>query len=150
MGRPSNFRPEFVEQVRALCKLGATEREVAEFFGAGERTVRDWKGAHPEFAAAMQLGKDEADARVVNALYQRALGGEWGGKTLPPDVVACIFWLKNRQPDLWRDRRDLDVSGKVEHFVAEVPELAKDADEWLKAVKGASSGGQDQPRKLNS
>jgi hypothetical protein len=25
---------------------------------------------------------------------------------VPPDVVACIFWLKNRRPDLWRDRQD--------------------------------------------
>lgn len=24
----------------------------------------------------------------------------------PPDTTACIFWLKNRRPDLWRDKPD--------------------------------------------
>jgi hypothetical protein len=22
---------------------------------------------------------------------------------VPPDVTACIFWLKNRDPEHWRD-----------------------------------------------
>lgn len=25
----------------------------------------------------------------------------------PPDTTAMIFWLKNRQPDKWRDKRDV-------------------------------------------
>ena len=25
-------------------------------------------------------------------------------ETLPPDTTAMIYWLKNRQPALWRDR----------------------------------------------
>jgi hypothetical protein len=24
----------------------------------------------------------------------------------PPDTTAAIFWLKNRRPDLWRDRHE--------------------------------------------
>jgi hypothetical protein len=26
---------------------------------------------------------------------------------VPPDTTACIFWLKNRRPDLWRDRHEI-------------------------------------------
>ena len=29
-------------------------------------------------------------------------------ETLPPDTTAMIYWLKNRQPELWRDRPKQD------------------------------------------
>ncbi|MGF7049144.1 5-methylcytosine-specific restriction endonuclease McrA [Paenibacillus sp. DS2015] len=32
-------------------------------------------------------------------------------KEVQPDVVAQIFWLKNRRPDRWRDRQDINHSG---------------------------------------
>lgn len=34
----------------------------------------------------------------------------------PPDTTAQIFWLKNRRPDLWRDRREVanQVSGHLD------------------------------------
>lgn len=35
-------------------------------------------------------------------------------KKVVPDVTAQIFWLKNRQPERWRDRQEIDHSGKVE------------------------------------
>src|SRR5262249_15534732 len=67
-------------------------------------------------------GKASADARVAHALYTRALGYEYpdfhvGARGLvtsvmrhcPGDVAAQIFWLKNRQPRLWRDRREYAV-----------------------------------------
>ena len=32
---------------------------------------------------------------------------------IPPDVTACIFWLKNRDPQRWRDSQQLEhVLGK--------------------------------------
>ncbi|CYX44282.1 HNH endonuclease [Streptococcus suis] len=31
-------------------------------------------------------------------------------KHVPADTTAMIFWLKNRKPDLWRDKREHDVS----------------------------------------
>lgn len=36
-------------------------------------------------------------------------------KEVPPDVTAQIFWLKNRRPDLWRDKQDLNVEGNINH-----------------------------------
>jgi hypothetical protein len=38
-GRPTLFRPEFVDQVRKLCQLGATDVEVARFFEAATSTL---------------------------------------------------------------------------------------------------------------
>ena len=32
---------------------------------------------------------------------------------VPPDVTACIFWMKNRMPEHWRDVQNVDhVLGK--------------------------------------
>ncbi|MBL8304341.1 MAG: hypothetical protein JNM26_16435, partial [Ideonella sp.] len=73
-GRPSAFREEYVEQVRKLCRLGATEEEIADFFSVSIQTTYNWRDAHPEFLEALRAGKMEADANVSDRLYSRALG----------------------------------------------------------------------------
>jgi hypothetical protein len=124
-GRPSKYKPEFCEQAAKLCKLGATDRELADFFGVKEWTINRWKAEYPEFSHSLKLAKDEADNRVEQSLYRRALGYSHdavhvsnfkGDVTLtpivehyPPDTTACIFWLKNRRPDMWRDKFDVDT-----------------------------------------
>lgn len=32
-------------------------------------------------------------------------------KEVVPDTTAQIFWLKNRRPDKWRDKQDIEHSG---------------------------------------
>ena len=54
-GRPSKFKPEYIEQARKLALLGTTDREVAEFFEVDERTVYRWQHDHPEFCQAASL-----------------------------------------------------------------------------------------------
>src|SRR5689334_5578702 len=120
-GRPTDFRPEFPEQAYKLCLLGAIDKELADFFDVSEQTINAWKEAQPEFLDALKRGKRDADANVANRLYQRAMGYSHkavkifmpAGASEPvyapytehyaPDTTACIFWLKNRRPDLWRD-----------------------------------------------
>ena len=79
--------------------MGARDADLARAFDVSESTIDNWKAAHPEFLAALKAGRELADAEVANSLYRRAIGD--GDR--PPDVTACIFWLKNRRPDLWRD-----------------------------------------------
>jgi len=127
VGRPSRYREEFEGQARKLCRLGATDKEVADFFSVSPATLGTWKKRHAKFLAALKEGKSTADAEVADRLYQRALGFSHPDakilqhegapvivptvKHYPPDTVACIFWLKNRRPDLWRDRVGLEHSG---------------------------------------
>ena len=127
VGRPSKFKPEYVEQARKLTQLGATDREVAEFFNVSEQTLNTWKHVHPEFLVSLKLGKETADRRVEQSLYRRAVGYSYDAEKIftyegqpvrvpyvehvPPDTTACIFWLKNRRRDLWRDR--VDVAGLI-------------------------------------
>ena len=119
-GRPSGYRPEYDAQAIKLCRLGATDKELADFFGVADSTLSLWKLKHPSFSEALTRSKDEFDAQVERALFQRALGYshkavkmfQAGGEVItqdyvehyPPDTTACIFWLKNRQKDKWRDK----------------------------------------------
>ncbi len=110
VGRPSKFKPEYVEQARKLTQLGATDREVAEFFNVSEQTLNTWKHVHPEFLVSLKLGKETADRRVEQSLYRRAVGYSYDAEKIftyegqpvrvpyvehvPPDTTACIFWLR--------------------------------------------------------
>jgi hypothetical protein len=45
-----------------------------------------------------------------------------------PDVTACIFWLKNRDPQHWRDSQQMEhVLGK--YIIADRP---MNEEEWAK------------------
>lgn len=122
-GRPTKYDTVFNDQVTKLAKLGATDKEIADFFDVAESTINLWKQEHVEFSESIKRGKIEADANVAHALYHRAIGYEHEDidirvvdkeivetpliKYYPPDPTAGIFWLKNRRPKDWRDRQDI-------------------------------------------
>ena len=126
-GRPSAYKPEYVKQARKLCLLGATDKQLADFFGVSEKTLNTWKKAHPEFLQSLKEAKEEADNRVVRSLFERANGYTHPEekifcsegtvvrakttKQYPPDTTACIFWLKNRCKEDWRDKVDHEHGG---------------------------------------
>lgn len=130
-GRPTNYKPDYAEQSRKLCVLGATDQQIADFFSVDVRTIYRWKNHHPEFCQALKAGKDEVDNQVERSLLNRALGYERDAvkifcskdgdvtqvpfrEVIPPDVTACIFWLKNRRAKEWRDKAELEHSGSVD------------------------------------
>ena len=75
-GRPSKYKPEFVAQAEKLCKLGATDAEIADFFEIDIRTLYRWKGEYEAFCHALKVGKVEADERIERSLFSRAIGYE--------------------------------------------------------------------------
>lgn len=122
-GRPDEFRPEYVKLAAALARVGSTDREIAENLGINQSTLYRWAAKQPKFAKAIKTGKIAADNRVVQSLYRRATGYSFDSvkiqmdkdgcfhehpyvEHVPPDTTACIFWLKNRDPDKWRDRQE--------------------------------------------
>jgi hypothetical protein len=123
VGRPTAYKPEFVEQATKLCAMGATDAEMAEFFKVSTVTFYAWLKMHPEFLNAIQLSKDAHDNRVERSLYQKAIGYDRtvekataSGAVVtvkeffPPDTASAIFWLKNRRSKKWRDRHEQDVN----------------------------------------
>ena len=132
VGRPEAYKRSFNKQVEKLCKLGATDKELADFFDVCEKTINNWKTKYPQFLQSIKKGKQIADMNVANSLYKRAVGytgkdikrkfktivvddvskeveceREEATKHFSPDVTAQIFWLKNRQPKKWRDTKTL-------------------------------------------
>lgn len=122
--------PEYSEMVLRLARLGLVEKEMAAFFEVTIGTLREWGRLNRfGFGSAMRQGRALSDANVVQSLYRRATGYEHPEldirvvdgdiveteltKYYPPDTIACIFWLKNRRPDLWRDRKEFEHKGTV-------------------------------------
>ena len=73
-GRPPTYKKEFAKQAEKLCELGATDMEIASFFGVTVRTVNRWKIDHPEFCHSLKVAKAVADERVQRSLFNRAIG----------------------------------------------------------------------------
>lgn len=151
-GRPTKFKAEFIKQAEKLCRLGATDIEVADFFGVDVRTIHRWKGVHEKFCHALKAGKDVSDERVERSLFSRAIGYEHdevdirvvGGeivqtrirKFYPPDTTAGIFWLKNRRPGEWREVKAVELSGPGGAPV----QTQNVTDEELAVIAAGSSG----------
>lgn len=114
-------------KLEGWAKDGLVDKQIAHNMGISERTLTRWKEEHPSIMSALKKGKEVVDREVENALLKRALGytykevtEEYGEvtkvvtKEVQPDTTAQIFWLKNRKPDIWRDRKDLEHSGGME------------------------------------
>jgi hypothetical protein len=153
-GRPSKYRPEFVDQARKLAELGLTDHEIADFFQVSRMSLHKWRGEYPEFRDAMKAGKEPADDRVEQSLFHRAVGYTFASEKIflpaqssealrvpitehvPPDTTACIFWLKNRQPTLWRDRSQHEHSGPEGG-----PIVTKEASDMAAATQAEDDAG---------
>lgn len=130
-GRPPKYQAALAVQAEKLCKLGATNAELADFFEVSIRTIERWCVEHDEFSRAVKEGKEPADDRVERSLFQRAVGYSFDSEKVfqfqgevirapirehvPPDTTAAIFWLKNRRRDQWRDRTE-SVTGTPHDF----------------------------------
>lgn len=109
--------------IEAMARLGLTNNEIADVLGVNKNTFVRWTRISPLLKAALQRGRTVADTHVAESLFMQAVGysipeekifyDSKRGKVVktntehyyPPNVVASIFWLKNRYADFWRDRK---------------------------------------------
>lgn len=112
--------------LEAWARNGLTDEQIAKNMGISCSTLYDWKNKYSDISESLKRGKEVVDVLVENALFKRALGYEYKEVTkeygvttkvvtkhMAPDTTAQIFWLKNRRPDLWRDRKNIDMNAKV-------------------------------------
>lgn len=130
--------PEGLLRIEAWARDGLTNEEIARNMGVSTATLYNWKRDNLEILDALKRGKEVVDIQVENALFKRAIGyqfeevvtenvkntatGKWESvetrrirKEQPPDVTAAIFWLKNRKPDVWRDKKDVTMDATVKN-----------------------------------
>lgn len=112
--------------IEGWARDGLTDEQIAKNLGIAYSTFREYKNKYSALSAALKKGKEVIDYEVENALLKRALGYEYeevtyehGEETkrvlkhVVPDTTAQIFWLKNRKPQQWRDKKDIEHSGEV-------------------------------------
>ena len=126
--------------IAAWARDGLNLEQISQKMGISSKTLSRWKEKYSPICLALKKGKEIADIVVENALYKRAVGykytettrearydestGEYKlvitktvEKEVMPDTTAQIYWLKNRKPETWRDRRDDDINRNAEIVV---------------------------------
>lgn len=125
-------------RVEGWARDGLTDIQIAQNMGIAERTFYEWVERFPQFAQALKTGKEPVDIQVENALLKSALGYTVTLKKpikvrtkkqlkdkgtieeehieyveeevhIPAQTTAQIFWLKNRKPAQWRDKRETEI-----------------------------------------
>lgn len=136
--------PEGLTLIEGWARDGLTEDQIAHNMGIVRSTLSEWKLKFKDISDALKKGKEVVDREVENALLKRALGYDYTEqrieksdkdgtkivqilKHVPGDTTAQIFWLKNRKPDVWRDRREKDSGNEDENEsgVLIVPEVLR-------------------------
>lgn len=132
------LEPDGLLLLEAWARDGLTDEQIAHNMGITRETLRVWKNKFSVISATLKRGKEVVDVEVENALLKRALGYTYTETTkergvnpetgkvelittkvvtkeVVPDTTAQIFWLKNRRPDLWRDKQSMELSGEVKN-----------------------------------
>ena len=118
--------------VEAWARNGLTDEQIAKNLGIAVSTLNDYKNKYSEFSESLKRGKEVIDIEVENALLKRALGYKYDEvtkerdkdtgelvvtkvvtKEVVGDTTAQIYWLKNRKPDDWRDKKEIEHSGNI-------------------------------------
>lgn len=117
-------------EVEGWARSGLTDEQIAKNLGIAYSTLREYREKHSALSAALKKGKEVVDTEVENALLKRALGYTYEEETIEEladgtiktktvtkhmagDTTAQIFWLKNRKPDVWRDKTAVEHSGEI-------------------------------------
>ncbi|HAT4283507.1 TPA: transposase [Clostridium perfringens] len=122
--------------VEAWARNGLTDEQISKNLGIAYSTFREYVKKYSALSAALKKGKEIVDIEVENALLKRALGYKYDEvtkeliedeetgiselkvikvvtKEVVPDTTAQIFWLKNRKPKEWRDKKDVKHEGNI-------------------------------------
>ncbi len=130
--------PDGLLLLEAWARNGLTDEQIASNIGINPATLYDWKRKYSEISESLKKGKEVVDIEVENALLKRALGYRYDEVTIEdgietkrvtkevqPDTTAQIFWLKNRRPDLWRDKQNVELNASLKSETSKLDDLIK-------------------------
>lgn len=140
----TNVKPELFK-IKMWARNGLSDEQIAKNLNISLSTYYDYKNKFSEFSEALRDGKEISDYEVENALYKKATGHQiketvitknTEGETvtvkeiikeISPDINAIMFWLRNRQPDIWRKEptTSIDSLRKLDEIIASIDEAAK-------------------------
>lgn len=107
--------------VEGWARDGFTNEQIAEKLGINPDTLYQYQKKYPEFSETLKRGKEIVDYQVENALLKNALDG---------NVTAQIYWLNNRKPKQWKNKRESIENNneeitKVEQLLNKIKEEAE-------------------------
>lgn len=105
--------------LQGWARNGLTDEQIAHNMGICRDTLFEWKKKFPKISDTLKKTKEIVDTEVENALFKSALSG---------NITAQIFWLKNRKPEQWRDKREVDTSADTMNKLDEVVKKLDVAD----------------------
>ena len=98
----SKYKSEYCEQLLNHMAEGYSFEAFGSEVGVGKTTLYNWCLAHPEFRQAKEVGSEASRKKIEEMLMECTKSGKG-------NVVGAIFMLKNRFPNEWRDKRELEV-----------------------------------------
>ncbi len=126
-GRPDEYQPRYAGIARGMCRLGASDLDLAREFDVNTSTIWYWRSKHEDFSNALLEGKEAFDDRIERSLAMKAAGYTVHVEKVycsegqivraqtvehyPPDVGAIKLWLGNRRPDKWKDKQEVKMDG---------------------------------------
>lgn len=128
VGRPTKYNKQFHPiLVEKMARLGYTDIEMSEELDITPSTFNKWKTEKPEFSESIIKGKNDINKQVENALLRNALGFseedvkifQFEGQPVyadytkkhKPETKAQELWLRNREPDRWREKKEIELTG---------------------------------------
>ena len=122
-GKQLQIRIDPLDLLLQLAGAGLTNDQLAKVMGLKPDQFSDFLKQNPDFWDKLDLAKEVPNRQVEGSLFRSAMGytvrelHKVNGKPVKvvvkeraPDVTACIFWLKNRDPKRWRDVIDVNLS----------------------------------------
>jgi hypothetical protein len=123
-----DFLPAAPDIVKVIAMQGSTDSEIALMMGLDPKIVKAWRKMYPDFDKAIEEGRTAADLQVLEALHKKAVGYEYKKEVVvrtkddvfvqevnhvvEPETNAIKFWLSNRDPKRWSEKRHMQITGK--------------------------------------
>ena len=138
--------PENLEILRGWRRSGSRIKDIANEIGITTVTLQKWRERNDDIKDILAKTEKEAVSNIVNALYKSAEGSFYdevvreytyengqkklvGEKTItryvPPVPTSIIFYLSNRQPELWQRYNKEVKKGMEERGDVGIIEIAK-------------------------
>lgn len=107
---------------------GLLMEDIARNLGISPHTLSKMAKNYDQVRKALAKGREVVDYAVESALLKKAISG---------DVIAQIFWLKNRRHDRWRDAYETEIDLTEVRKVYIVDDVSKILEsEKIKQLEG--------------
>lgn len=141
-----------IETISGWALQGATNQEIADMLKVTRKSFQEWLKKYDDLRDAVSVSKEMANARVINSAFKSATGYDYQEEELDrfgevhdlkkhqaANSTILKFWLMNRMGDKWRDKQSLEVSGKIDSRLNDIP-----TDELISHFKSLERSEGDQ------